>query len=113
METRREIDVSSLAAKPKWWVTTVTSWSAVTILIAGFTVALGGAVALGDEVTTLTKVLTFARYFLSSSFWALIFLATSFAFDKLDELVWLSASEADRREIMRRRGRRGPGRTYG
>jgi hypothetical protein len=90
-------------------------WVSIAVLIAGGFWSLGQTTGeyrrmaeAADQANSLAPVLSafflFAWYFASNCFWAALLLAFGQAFEKLDQLVWPRASEADRREIVLRRG---------
>lgn len=113
-----ETQIYKLSDRPKWWAVRVfkvlslfTAAFALIALIVIFVfttfevfdvMALSGAEESGSELIL---------YFLDEAVWlslgllfyALIFWFLSLAIDKLDQLVWLNASQEDRSEILQKR----------
>lgn len=114
-EVGENIDVSSLSSRPRWWVPTALMWVSIGVFAVGTLVSVGEAMSSYDHAAAdpersasaslLAAVFQFVWYFVSNCFWAILVICVGRGIDKLDELVWLAASESDRREIARRRRR--------
>lgn len=108
-----DINVDSLFSRPKWWVPTAIFQISIAVFIGGVVVSIGETMKAYEHATeasdmgvlgaTLAAALQFSWYFVSNCFWAIVAICFGRGIDKLDELVWLAASEPDRQEIVRRR----------
>lgn len=116
------MDINLLSSKPNWWPVRIVTAISIATLVIGFPVALvwangeygrlsESALEKGREPglpELLTSIVMFVWYLVSSCFWAALMLVLARLFNKIDEIVWLKASEADRIEIYRKRRKTNP-----
>ena len=116
MDPVEATSAESLFDRPRWWAPKAIFWISIAVFAMGTLVAFGTAMSSYQEAAAdparsqgaslLAAIFQFVWVFISSCFWAILVICFGRGFDKLDELVWLAASPADRREIVRRRGGR-------
>ena len=110
-----------LSDRPKWWVPRLMKWAAiiaavftvlffvVSIVIASFEVfdvmALGSSDGEGASlVLSLADLASESAWAaIGMLFYAVVFWMLALAVDKIDQLVWLNATDEDRAEILAKR----------
>lgn len=110
-----------LSDKPTWWVPRFMKWAAliaavftvlffvISLVIASFEVfdvmALGASEGEGFSlVVSLADMASESAWAaIGMLFYAVVFWILALAVDKIDQLVWLNASNEDREEILSKR----------
>ena len=111
----------SLADRPKWWLPRVMKWLAILAFVIGGVFIIFGLIAgyfymeIPSEDESVKEALygalstTFENsgyYLILTGFYGLILWLASKAVDKVDQLVWLNASDEDRDFILKKRKRK-------
>lgn len=110
-------ELFKLSDRPKWWVPRVLMWVTFLglflsgiFLIASSAFGLIDTMALNGTGDVTLSLWSFAEEALwtaiALSSYAFIFWLLSLAVDKIDQLVWLNASDEDRAEIIQKRARK-------
>ncbi len=110
--------IYKLSDRPKWWLPKLMKWVAILAttlsvimwigsmaLEAVDTYALNGAVSDGDSVALNLSYMADEVLWgaIGILFYAVVLWMISLAVDKIDQLVWLNASDEDRAEILAKR----------
>ena len=108
----------SLKDRPPLKIVSWLKWLAIIAFISAFIFIIAGLITgyfymeIPSEDETATEALlgalsttfeNFGYYLISTGFYGLVLWLASNAVDRLDQLVWLSASDEDRREIISQR----------
>ena len=111
----------SLADRPKWWLPKLMKWVSVITAVLALVMWVGSlilesldAYALNSAANEEDSVALNFSYLADEVMWgaiAILFYAVVFwmlavAVDKLDQLVWLNATDADRDFILQKRNRK-------
>jgi len=107
-----------LTDRPKWWLTHLMKWVAVVTALLATVMWLGSFVLQALDIIALNgsreeedSVAINLSYMADEIMWgaigilfyASVFWMLSLAVDKIDQLVWLNASDEDREEILAKR----------
>jgi len=111
----------SLADRPKWWLPKLMKWVSVITAVLALVMWVGSLIlesldvyALNSAANEEDSVALNFSYLADEVMWgaiAILFYAVVFwmlavAVDKLDQLVWLNATDADRDFILQKRNRK-------
>ena len=111
----------TLADRPKWWLPRVMKWVSVLTAVLAFMMWIGSMIlealdvyALNPDANEEDSVALDLSYFADEIMWgaiailfyAAVFWMVSLAVDKIDQLVWLNASDEDRDFILQKRTRK-------
>ena len=110
--------VYKLSDRPKWWLPKLMKWVAIASTVFGIIMFIGSMVLEGIDTYALSggeydeeSIALSLSYFAEEALWgsigivfyAAVFWMLSLAVDKIDQLVWLNASDEDREEILAKR----------
>jgi len=110
--------VYKLSDRPKWWLPKLMKWVAIASAVFGVVMFIGSMVlealdtyALSDIEDGEESIALSLSYIADEALWgsigilfyAAIFWMLSLAVDKIDQLVWLNATDADREDILAKR----------
>jgi len=110
--------IYKLSDRPSWWLPRLMKWVAVLsaaiallMFVGSFILEALDSYALGQTVDGEDSVVLNLSYIADEALWgslgilfyAVVFWMLSLAVDKIDQLVWLNASDEDREEILAKR----------
>jgi len=110
--------VYKLSDRPSWWLPKLMKWAAILsaviallMFVGSFTLEALDTYALSEAVEGEDSVVMNLSYIADEALWAAlgilfyaaVFWMLSLAVDKIDQLVWLNASDDDRAEILAKR----------